>query len=83
MCPPAASMAFGREGDKQKPRPKGRGWYFYLLQISQEVAAVLQLVPGPHDLLQLFFLAPVAPVHIGVQHLDELLVGFADFLKTY
>ncbi|MPL74787.1 hypothetical protein SDC9_20605 [bioreactor metagenome] len=45
---------------------------------SFEVAAVLELVPGPDHLLQHFLLAAVAAVHVRVQHLDQRLVALAD-----
>ena len=44
-----------------------------------EVPARLDLIPRPDHLGELLFMATVAPVHIGVQHLDERLVAFADF----
>lgn len=43
-----------------------------------EVPAVLDLIPGPDNLLQLFLLTAVTSVHIRVQHFDQGFVRFAD-----
>jgi hypothetical protein len=45
---------------------------------SLEVAAVLDLVPGPDDLLQPVLVGAVAAVHVGMQVLHEALVLLAD-----
>ncbi len=54
-----------------------RGW----LQDASipEIPAVLDLVPGPDDLLQPVLVGPVAAVHVGVQVLHQALVLLADF----
>src|SRR6056297_142025 len=43
-----------------------------------EVAADLDLIPRPDDLLQAFFVGPVPAVHIRMKDLDQRLVGLAD-----
>ena len=44
-----------------------------------EIAAAFDLIPRPDDLLQLFFLGPIAAVHIGVEHFDQQFIGLANF----
>ena len=42
-----------------------------------KITTVFNLIPGPDNFLQLFFLAAVAAVHVGMQHLDQGFIGFA------
>ena len=44
-----------------------------------KAAAFFDLIPGPDHFAQLFFLAAVAAIHIGMQHLDQGFIGLANF----
>ena len=47
-------------------------------ELVLEVPAVLDLIPGPNDLLQTVLVGPVAAVHIRMKDLNQTFVSFPD-----